>query len=448
MNFNLNIHNFTNHPYTCCSMKTSIIWFKTDLRLYDNDTLVNAIAESDLVIPVYCFDENHYNTTSYGFKKTGSFRAQFILEAVANLDARLREMESGLIIVKGNPEKQLAMVARMYNATAVYARREVAPEEMQTQKRVKIALQGIGCTLHTLGESTLFPEESLPFGIHDIPDVFTNFRVKVQKHSEIPIVTPRPQAIPSPKLPTAILPTLKELELQPAEADSRAAIRFKGGEKEGLNRINNFFYQTHSIAHYKETRNNLIGENYSSKLAPWLAQGCLSARAVYHELKEYEKEFSANDGTEWLVFELLWRDYFCFMMCKHHAKFFKKGGIKNEPPLLPPHNERIMQQWMNGETGNDFVDANMLELKLTGFMSNRGRQNVASYLCHDLKIDWRYGAAYFEQQLIDYDVCNNWGNWAYIAGVGNDPRQNRYFNIQKQATDYDADGSYRKLWLS
>ena len=105
-----------------------------------------------------------------------------------------------------------------------------------------------------------------------------------------------------------------------------------------------------------------------------------------------------------------------------------------------------LQEWIDGQTGVDFVDANMLELKLTGFMSNRGRQNVASYLCNDLKLDWRYGAAYFEQQLIDYDVCSNWGNWAYLAGVGNDPRD-RKFNTQVQAERYDSNHSFRKLWL-
>jgi deoxyribodipyrimidine photo-lyase len=429
-------------------MKTSIIWFKTDLRLYDNETLVRAIAESDMVIPVYCFDDSYYTVSEFGFKKTGSFRAQFILEALDNLDQRLRELDSGLIVVKGNPEKQLAMIARLYNATAVYAKKEVAPDEVRIQNRIAVSLKASGCALHTVGEYTLFSEEDLPFSIDTIPDVFTNFKIKVQKHCKVRDVVLRPETIPSPKLPTLMLPTMQQLGLEPIERDSRASINFVGGEKCGLERINKYFYDTHAIAHYKETRNNLSGENYSSKLAPWLAQGCLSPRAVYHEIKDYEKEFGTNDGTEWLVFELLWRDYFCFMMCKHQTKFFDKGGIKNDPPVHPPHNERIFRQWVNGETGNDFIDANMHELKLTGFMSNRGRQNVASYLCHDLKIDWRYGAAYFEQQLIDYDVCNNWGNWAYIAGVGNDPRQNRYFNIQKQAVDYDADGSYRKLWLS
>ena len=122
-------------------------------------------------------------------------------------------------------------------------------------------------------------------------------------------------------------------------------------------------------------------------------------------------------------------------------------GIKEKDIIPKGVNQDLLNSWINGETGVDFIDANMLELKLTGFMSNRGRQNVASYLVNDLKLDWRYGAAYFEQQLIDYDPCSNWGNWAYVAGVGNDPRGNRYFNIEKQATDYDLDKSYRNLWL-
>jgi hypothetical protein len=131
---------------------------------------------------------------------------------------------------------------------------------------------------------------------------------------------------------------------------------------------------------------------------------------------------------------------------------FLKGNIK-EPVNIevmgkPSPVKPIEPEPIGGtDAMNDFIDANMLELKHTGFMSNRGRQNVASYLCNDLKLDWRLGAAYFEQQLIDYDVCSNWGNWAYLAGVGNDPRGNRYFNIEKQASDYDKNGDYRNLWL-
>lgn len=151
--------------------------------------------------------------------------------------------------------------------------------------------------------------------------------------------------------------------------------------------------------------------------------GCLSPREVYHEVKKYEAEYGANKSTYWMIFELLWRDYFRFMMKKHREKLFLKQGIKKQAPSDQTHNAQALQQWINGETGQDFIDANMRELKLTGFMSNRGRQNVASYLCHDLHVDWRYGAAYFEEMLIDYDASSNWGNWAYVAGVGNDPRE-------------------------
>jgi deoxyribodipyrimidine photo-lyase len=191
----------------------------------------------------------------------------------------------------------------------------------------------------------------------------------------------------------------------------------------------------------------MTGSDYSSKFSAWLALGCISPRFIYQELKKYESLHTANDSTYWLIFELLWRDYFRFMMKKYHNSFFQKNGIKNTDFTTKTVNLDLLQNWIDAKTGVDFIDANMTELKLTGFMSNRGRQNVASYLCNDLAVDWRYGAAYFEQQLIDYDVCSNWGNWAYLAGVGNDPKGSRYFNIEKQAADYDKNKTFRNLWL-
>ena len=165
------------------------------------------------------------------------------------------------------------------------------------------------------------------------------------------------------------------------------------------------------------------------------------------EIKKYENQFGANDSTYWLVFELLWRDFFRFMFKKYQTKFFLYEEIKTEKANSKSLNEKLLSQWINGATPSDFINANMLELQQTGFMSNRGRQNVASYFCNELNMDWRIGAAYFEEQLIDYDVCSNWGNWAYLAGVGNDPRGHRYFNIEKQAADYDKKKLFRNLWL-
>jgi deoxyribodipyrimidine photo-lyase len=223
-------------------------------------------------------------------------------------------------------------------------------------------------------------------------------------------------------------------------------MNFVGGETEGLKRLNKFIWKDKSILHYKETRNQLIGESYSSKLSTWLANGSLSARIIFTEIKRFEKEVEANESTYWLVFELLCRDYFRFITKKYGNKIFLTGGIKNKANNYK-NDIGLFERWRVGKTDNYFVDANMIELLKSGFMSNRGRQNVASYLCKDLMIDWRWGASWFESQLIDYDVASNWCNWMYIAGVGNDPREARYFNVNKQAEMYDKDKSYRKLWL-
>lgn len=428
-------------------MKTSIVWFKTDLRLRDNETLLKAIAQSDSIIPVYCFDETHFGTTEYGFKKTGSFRAQFLLESLKDLDVNLRILGSGLMILKGKPEVEIPKIVQQFKASKVFAKREVAFEEKQTESFVQTALFKLKCEFETISTSTLYHAEDLPFSIKDIPDVFTNFRKKTEKDAVIRRAFEVPKNIVSPEIPPLELPTLEELNLEFLSIDARASIQFKGGETQAVNRLNHYFFETQSLSVYKETRNGLVGPDYSSKFSAWLSMGCISPRYIYQEIQKYEQQFGANESTYWLVFELMWRDYFRFMLKKYKEKFFQKAGIQNKGIQVNKKNQHLLQEWIDGKTGVDFVDANMLELKLTGFMSNRGRQNVASYLCNDLKLDWRFGAAYFEYQLIDYDVCSNWGNWAYLAGVGNDPRGNRYFNIEKQANDYDKNKAFRTLWL-
>ena len=428
-------------------MRTIVVWFKTDLRLHDNETLVKAIAQGDAIVPIYCFDEAHFNKSEYGFQKTGSFRAQFLLESLTDLDNNLRELGSGLVILKGKPEVEIPKVVLQYKANKVVAKREVSYEEQKTEFKVQEALFKLKCEFQTFSTSTLYHAEDLPFSIKDIPDVFTNFRKKTEKDALIRPSFDSPHQIKSPTINALVLPTLEELGLPFQSIDSRAAIDFKGGENRAIARLNHYFFETKCISNYKETRNGLIGADYSSKFSAWLALGCISPRYIYRELQQYEEQFGANDSTYWLVFELLWRDYFRFMMKKHKSKFFQPTGIKNNGERKVNNDIQKLQDWIEGTTGVDFVDANMIELKLTGFMSNRGRQNVASYLCNDLKLDWRLGAAYFEEQLIDYDVCSNWGNWAYIAAVGNDPRDNRYFNIEKQASVYDGKRSFRNLWL-
>jgi deoxyribodipyrimidine photo-lyase len=235
--------------------------------------------------------------------------------------------------------------------------------------------------------------------------------------------------------------------MSPEPADERSVMKFYGGETEALKRMQDYFWETNAIQNYKQTRNGLLGSDYSSKFSAWIALGCLSPREVYWEIKKYDQVHGSGDSSYSLYLELLWRDYFRFMFKKYGNKFFQKIGFKGVAPEESENQQELFELWKNAETGIPFIDANMIELNTTGFMSNRGRQNVASFLVKDLKVNWMWGASYFEEKLIDYCPANNWGNWAYVAGVGNDPREYRYFNVLKQAMEYDPQGEYVRLWI-
>ncbi|WP_428331071.1 DASH family cryptochrome [Mucilaginibacter sp.] len=428
--------------------KIALIWFKTNLRLSDNECLFRAIAENDEVIPFYCLDDHLFQTTKLGFKKAGGFRLKFLKESLQQLDTDLRKAGSGLLLLNGIPEKEIFRLAKEQGAQSVYAEKEVAPEELSTALKVEAELLKLNCPLLNFECRNLLHSSDIPFTISQLPDVFTEFRKRTEKTVIIRPVFPKPSTIASPPVAALNLTLLDELISGDIMIDSRAAIQFKGGAEAAHQRLQHYFYQTKGLSTYKETRNGMVGEGYSSKFSAWLALGCISAKEIYTEVKAYEALYGANDSTYWLIFELLWRDYFGFCMEKNGVRYFSRSATQQPKATNPEKFDAELNKWINGQTGIPFIDANMIELKLTGFMSNRGRQNVASYLCNDLKLDWRYGAAYFEQQLVDYDVCNNWGNWAYLAGVGNDPRANRYFNITKQAANYDADGSFQRLWLN
>ena len=196
----------------------------------------------------------------------------------------------------------------------------------------------------------------------------------------------------------------------------------------------------------------MLGGDYSTKFSPWLAHGFLSPRFVAAECRRYESERVANKSTYWVVFELLWRDYFKFFALKHGNDIFKLDGTLGKAARGEHPNSRrwgldrrTVEAWKVGKTGYPLVDANMRELAATGFMSNRGRQNVCSFLALDTNTDWRYGADHFESELLDYDIYSNWGNWCSGAGMTGG-RVNR-FNIVKQSKDYDKDGHYVRTWI-
>lgn len=429
--------------------KTSILWFRNDLRLHDNESLIKAISSSDNILPVYVFDSRvFFGKTSFGFRKTGKFRTKFIIESITSLQKSLRKLGADLLIRIGEPEEEIFKIAQQIKSCGVFCNRERTSEEVRVQDALEKRLWTIGQELVYSRGKMLFHTADLPFPVSQTPDIFSQFRKEVEKY--VPV---RPPLSPPEKinyldsgLDVIPIPQLSDFGWEDYSTDPRSAFPFSGGEDEAINRLNFYFWNSKLIKKYKETRNGLIGPDYSSKFSPYLAAGCLSPKVIYDELKKFEKENGDNESTYWLYFELMWRDFFRFMAKKHGNKIFLPTGTSSISHVNLDFNPNIFDRWANGKTGEKFVDANMKELNQTGFMSNRGRQNVASYLVNNLKQNWMAGAEFFESQLIDYDPCSNYGNWNYLAGVGSDPRENRVFNIATQVKKYDPEGKFMELW--
>jgi len=430
-------------------MSNAIVWFKNDLRLRDNEMLSRACKSHEKILPVFIFDPRQFDQlSSLNFHKTGPFKAQFLIESVHNLRKSLKAIGGDLIVRVGFPELIIPELAERVKANKVYWTKEVSTEELHVVHSLEQILEKQGIICDQIWQSTLFHEEDVPWPIRQVPQIFTTFRKEVEKESAVRELVKAPDSIQTiAGIDHGEIPTVEALGLERASVDNRAYMQFKGGEEAAWGRLNEYIWQKDLLKVYKNTRNNLLGADYSSKLSPWLAVGCISAKSIYYEIKQYESERKKNKSTYWLYFELMWRDFFHFMTKQNGAAIFQLQGMNGEPPEMHNNRERF-HQWQYGKTGEPFVDANMKELLFTGFMSNRGRQNVASYLIYDLQVNWTWGAAWFENRLIDYDPCSNWLNWAYVAGVGNDPRNGRHFNIESQQQRYDPKSEYINYWLS
>jgi len=423
----------------------ALVWFRNDLRVEDNIVLNQAILNHQYVIACYCFDPRQYEVSKFGFKKTEQFRTQFLVESVQDLKTNLKSLNIELFVYRDYPEVAIPKLAENLNITAIYWQKEWTSEEIEVSDNVMLSLPSLA-SFNTNFNQFLYHPEDINMSFSEIPQVFTIFRKKIEKYSNIraSVENNSIENIKTLENKTQI-PTLEDLGFESFETHPNSAFPFKGGETTAISRLNNYFYKTKKLGAYKKTRNGLIGTHFSSKFSPWLANGCISPRTIYWHVKQFEKEHFKNQSTYWLIFELIWRDYFKYISLKHKNDIFKIGGILHKNYNWKS-DENSIQNWINGKTRSSFVNANMIELKKTGWMSNRGRQNVASFFAKDMLLDWRIGAAYFESMLLDYDVHSNYGNWMYVAGVGNDPRD-RKFNVDLQAQRYDSLGKYQQLWL-
>ncbi|MBD9407211.1 DASH family cryptochrome [Acidovorax sp. ACV02] len=435
-------------------MSTVLFWFRNDLRLHDQPALQAALASGAThLLPVVCLPADD-ETTPWGFARVGAHRRAFTAAALRGLQGQMLALGNPLLVCQAPPATALQQLAQAVGATTVVCEDIAAPYE---QAEVA-ALRAAGLQVRTVWHSSLLPPARMPWPVDQLPGVFTSFRQKVERAGITPAAPlPLPTKLPPPPdVPASVLQgagaeqgTAAILQpVPPQGSDARSSFPYgtaacDGSEAAALAHLAQ--YLARKLPHsYKDTRNGLTGLDYSSKFSPWLATGALSPRQIYADLKNFERDHGANDGTYWLWFELLWRDYFRLLHLQYGAALYRARGLSELPPA--PHNLRGFDRWCQGNTGQPLVDAAMRELAATGYLSNRLRQVVASYLIYDLRGDWRAGAAWFESQLVDYDVYSNQANWLYIAGRGTDPRGGRRFNPIKQAQDHDADGSYRRLW--
>ncbi|MCO5584917.1 hypothetical protein L7F22_038849 [Adiantum nelumboides] len=447
-------------------------------------------------------------TQVYGFWKTGGFRARFISESVYDLRLRLREAGSDLLIRFGRPEDVVENLVKGFKeqgdeVEGVWMQKEMTFQEIQVEGEIEARLKQTNTPLRFVHGKTLIHPSDLPFEISETPDVFTPFRKRVETlgprmvrpslvaPSTFKAFPPRIPSIPDYALDVSYEVDVDGLSSRAPESQEKtegqisfhdilrgllrplndtslpyslegsallqqrhlgSAFPLRGGESSALERLEWYFVRGKSAD----------SSRWGKADPPPVAR--ISPRVIWEALNAHERKFGEDQNTYWVRFELLWRDYFFFVAEKFGDLLFDLGGF--EKATDPRQAEKKMEpgwwkMWdpvkggadhhitrlLEGRTGIPFIDANILELRESGFMSNRGRQNVASFLSKDLGYDWRIGAEFFQSHLIDYDPTSNYGNWQYVAGVGNDPRASRQFNCIKQAKDYDSHGEYVKMWI-
>lgn len=412
--------------------KRVLLWFTKDLRIHDNPMLKWANQNNCQALAVFFVNSNK-SKLAFNFR----------LKCISEIQDKLSRTGVSSLIFDLSPTQVISKIVEQYQIDLVLTATTYNHRDLGTIQSLKNSI-GSG-KVKEFSSSTLFELAELPFSIENLPLVFTTFRKQIEKQCRV-----------APAIESSI-ENISGIELTqkseyPNIAYSMASsiqdvfpFGLLPGEDAGFIHLSDYFFKSKSVLHYKDTRNGMIEKYDSSKFSIYLSQGCLSVRQIALELKNFENQVQKNESTEWLMMELIWRDYFKFLSLKIKNLLFSVNGLKSNKKWL--QDEKAFANWCSGSTGIDFVDANMTELKLTGWMSNRGRQNVASYLAKHLNINWTWGAQYFENTLLDEDTESNWGNWLYVAGVGTDPRD-RIFNIDRQSQMYDPDKRYQNIWLS
>ncbi len=420
------------------NQQCSLFIFTNDLRVEDHVLLKSACEESQQILFLYCLESWQFSSEWLDGSLMGLSRFTFLLESLDALNQTLENNHHRLLVRMGHMTTVIKELNQQHQFSHIYHSHSAGYYEQYNLRYLsKMLTETKFVTNHC---QTLFSSSQLPFEVKDLPQHFTPFRKQVESAS-LSEVSEIPTAWPA-SIDVSEDGDLKRLvDYLKGRKTTGVVSNFKGGHTQALRHLEKYMSSS-APSSYKETRNHMMGWHHSTKFSPWLALGCVSPKLVVQRLQAYENKYGANDSTYWIYFELLWREFFYWHAIKVGSGLFQSNTDDRQSARQAKH----FKAWCMGQTGEPLIDASMKELNLTGYMSNRARQIVASYLINEAGVDWRYGASYFERHLIDYDVASNWGNWQYIAGVGTDPRGGRRFNISKQQQTHDPNGNYIKYW--
>ncbi|MGC9394660.1 MAG: cryptochrome/photolyase family protein [Anaerolineae bacterium] len=408
-------------------MHTAIWWIRRDLRLSDNQALHAALTQSRYVLPVFVLDPALWHSNYAGDK-----RRAFLLGGLCALAADLHERGSRLIVRHGHPEDQLARLRAETGAETVFAEADVSPYARRRDARVAAKLP-----LHLAGGLTIHPPEAVRKRDGGVYTVYTPYS-RAWRALSLPDAR---ELIPAPEtMPT--LPDIRSATL-PDAPGLPESVPFLPGEAEAQRRLRDFVAD--GIASYA-TRRDLMAQAGTSGLSPYLRFGMLSARqAVGAALKAGD---GAQSGAEVWLGELIWREFYMSVLY-HFPNVRRESFRENLRNIRWDNDTDAFRAWQEGRTGYPVVDAGMRQLLATGWMHNRARMIVASFLTKHLLIDWRWGEQYFVQHLIDGDPAANNGGWQWSAGTGTDAAPYfRIFNPILQGEKHDPEGNYVRQWVS
>ena len=410
---------------------TSIWWIRRDLRLTDNAAL-HAALETGSVVPTFILDP--------AFSGSSPRRKNFLYEGLHTLDADLRARSSYLVIRKGKPVEVLRQLTQETGATKIFAEEDFTPYARKRDTEVAQILPlklTVGQTVHH--PDTILKADGKPYRI------YTPYS-KIWK-SKLPLsleLLPAPEKINTPaRIKTEILPLFEENPLFPA------------GEKEALVRLEEFTLtlpfpngrggRVRGIHSYGADRNRMDQDGTSS-LSPYLRFGMLGLRQAVHSARQAIGQKRSLGAEVWLN-ELIWREFY-IQILYHFPQVSKTAFNPAFANIRWRNNEAEFEAWKSGQTGVPVVDAGMRQLKEAGWMHNRARMIVASYLVKELLIDWRWGEAWFMENLLDGDPAANNGGWQWIAGTGTDAAPYfRIFNPVLQSAKFDPHGDYIRKWI-